>query len=721
MKNLIFAFMATAVSLTLSAERNPSSVSALLDRVGGSGTSQRFITEVAPELAENGQETFVIGQREGKPYIGGSTLSAVTMGIGKYLSHHAHVMIAWDRLTEPLALAELPLPCCDEVCTTSAPLRYYLNYCTFSYTMAFWTWERWEKEIDWMALHGVNMPLQLVGTETVWRRVLPRLGYTAEETARFIAGPAFQAWFLMGNLEGWGGPNPEPWYAERERVAQQILQRERELGMQPVLPGYAGMVPSDFCRRNGRDRDPGTWCGFPRPGFLLPTDSLFPAVSQTYYEELEKVMGRSQFYSMDLFHEGGNTQGVDLRGAFQGTYEAMRRAAPDSRWVIQAWGENPRRECLEVVPHGGLVVLDLFADGEPRFRKGFLGHDFIFCMLHNFGGRIGLHGRLQRTLTDYYEAAATPGCVGIGTAPEGIETNPVCYELLYHSAWDSITDLDAWLSDYATARYGEHTAQADSAWRLLARSVYDCPDNRQGTSEPVVCARPALNVSRVSSWSRSDLYWNPGDVRRATAYLLAARKTLAASPGYRYDVVDLLRQCLTDEAQVRLKQVAEAREAGGEPLRTAMKAYLEIISDLDRLLSTHTAFMAGTWTAAARQAALDMNSGGSQEEQGQWLRLFEHNARLLISTWGHEHAANVGRLRDYSNREWGGMLQTYYLPRWKYYFDALAANKATPDDKTWYTMEAAWAEDNTLALPVKPQGQPVSTAARLFAKYFGSI
>ena len=67
------------------------------------------------------------------------------------------------------------------------------------------------------------------------------------------------------------------------------------------------------------------------------------------------------------------------------------------------------------------------------------------------------------------------------------------------------------------------------------------------------------------------------------------------------------------------------------------------------------------------------------------------------------------------------MLQTYYLPRWKRYFDALAANTPTPDDKAWYTMEAAWAEDNTLALPVKPQGQPVSTAARLFAKYFGSI
>ncbi len=31
--------------------------------------------------------------------------------------------------------------------------------------MAFWDWERWEKEIDWMILHGINMPLMVIGEE----------------------------------------------------------------------------------------------------------------------------------------------------------------------------------------------------------------------------------------------------------------------------------------------------------------------------------------------------------------------------------------------------------------------------------------------------------------------------------------------------------------------------------------------------------------------------
>lgn len=47
--------------------------------------------------------------------------------------------------------------------------------------MAFWDWDRWEKEIDWMALHGINIPLAVTGAEAVWYNVLDKLGYTKTE------------------------------------------------------------------------------------------------------------------------------------------------------------------------------------------------------------------------------------------------------------------------------------------------------------------------------------------------------------------------------------------------------------------------------------------------------------------------------------------------------------------------------------------------------------
>ena len=89
--------------------------------------------------------------------------------------------------------------------------------------MAFWDWERWEKEIDWMALHGINLSLALTGTESVWRNVLLKLGYTKDEINEFVAGPGFTAWWLMNNLEGWGGPNPESWYTRQEKLQKKIV------------------------------------------------------------------------------------------------------------------------------------------------------------------------------------------------------------------------------------------------------------------------------------------------------------------------------------------------------------------------------------------------------------------------------------------------------------------------------------------------------------------
>ena len=171
--------------------------------------------------------------------------------------------------------------------STATSYRYYLNYCTFSYSMSTWTWERWQQEIDWMALHGINMPLQIVGLDVVWKKLLTQdLGYTDDEANQFIAGPCFQAWWGMNNLEGWGGKNPDWWYKRQEALAKKILARERELGMQPVLPGYAGMVPSDIAKKGYSANNQGNWCGFVRPYILDPNTQAFADISEKYYARL---------------------------------------------------------------------------------------------------------------------------------------------------------------------------------------------------------------------------------------------------------------------------------------------------------------------------------------------------------------------------------------------------------------------------------------------------
>ena len=162
--------------------------------------------------------------------IRGNSWVNIAVGINWYLKHHAGIHISWNNMNVKLP-AVLPAVKQKERHETDLKLRYNFNYCTFSYTMAFWNWNRWQKEIDWMALHGINMPLAAVGTESVWRNMLLKLGYSEEEVGKFIAGPAFLAWWEMNNLEGWGGPLPLNWYKQQEALQMQILARMKEMGM----------------------------------------------------------------------------------------------------------------------------------------------------------------------------------------------------------------------------------------------------------------------------------------------------------------------------------------------------------------------------------------------------------------------------------------------------------------------------------------------------------
>lgn len=679
----------------------------LIERVLGKEARGRLQLELARESEPSAGEYFVLGRKAGKPLIRANSSSALTRGIKHYLQHYLHIEISWNSLHAKLPAGRLPLPTKEERHECSVPFRYYLNYCTYSYSMAFWDWERWEEELDFMALQGINAPLMLLGMESVWRDILLEMNYSEQEVSQFVAGPAFGAWFLMNNLEGWGGPNPEWWYTQRRELATKVADRMRELGMTPVLPGYSGMIPHDMGKRMGWEvADPGLWCAFQRPAFLLPTNKHFGEMAERYYKHLTKLLGKSKYYSMDPFHEGGNTAGVDLPKSYQAVYDAMLRESPGAQWVVQSWHENPRKECLATIPPKGLIILDLFSDATPKWQS-YGEHLFSYCMLHNFGGRTGLHGRLESTAKGFREAQTQKPntLIGIGATPEGIETNPALYDMLYSLAWDKALDKDSWLRPYLHARYGEKPSEAlVQAWELIIASAYACPTKQEGTSEAVYLARPSLEVRSVSTWSTSKLYYEPEELIKALQHFLAGRpKQLNES--YTYDLVDLLRQVLADHAYTLLPQIKKSYEAGD------MQSYLkladrftDIILDTDELLGSVRAFRLGQWTEAARKLA-------PHQEGQDWL---EWNARTLITTWGNRKAANEGRLRDYSNRAWAGLLKDYYFDRWKQFFVAIEQGDPEPD---WYAFEESFTKDLSTQYSAEPEGDSMEIVLRLSKKY----
>lgn len=695
-------------------------IDGLLERID-KGASRKFIIErkAAPV------DYFELDQQGDKVVIRGNTYVNIAAGVNWYLKYYAGIHLSCSGMQAALP-AVLPPVGRKERHETRMKYRYNLNYCTFSYTMAFWDWKRWEQEIDWMALHGINLPLAMTGVEGVWYHVLKKLGYTEQETADFIAGPAFLAWWQMNNLEGWGGPNPPSWYDQQIALQKRILRRMREYGIQPVLPGYSGMVPHNAKEKLGLNvSDPGLWCGYRRPAFLQPTDPRFGEIASLYYQEMNRLFGKADFYSMDPFHEGGSVAGVDLDAAGEALMQAMKKNNPKAVWVAQAWQENPRSKMIENRQAGDMLILDLFAESRPQWgdpastwyrKEGFGQHDWIYCMLLNYGGNVGLHGKMQHVIDEYYKALQSPfgeTLRGVGLTMEGSENNPVMYELLTELPWrPEPFEKEEWVRKYATARYGKADPVVQEAWLLLSRSVYNCPaaSVQQGTHESVFCARPSLDAYQVSSWSEMKDYYDPADVIRAASLLVSAADRYRGHANFAYDLTDVLRQALAEKGRLTLKVVSAAYRAADKTLfRQAAGRFMQLIDRQDELLATRPEFTVGRWIRQARER------GTTPEEKD----LYEWNARVQITTWGNRTAADEGGLRDYAHKEWSGILKDFYRMRWQTYFDYLSASLEgkNPPPIDFYALEEPWTKA-TNPYPSEPVGETIPVAKKIFEEVF---
>ena len=727
----------------LSAHANP--VDQMLERID-KGASRKFKTE----LVKSDKDFFELDQSGARVVVRGNTWVNIATGVNWYLKYHAGIHLSWNGMTATLP-ATLPPVTVRERHETDLTLRYDFNYCTFSYSMAFWDWERWQQEIDWMALHGINMPLAIVGEECVWRNMLLKLGYSEEEVGRFIAGPAFLAWWEMNNLEGWGGPLPTSWYVRQEQLQKRILARMKQWGMHPVLPGYAGMVPHDAREKMGLDvADAGLWNGFQRPANLLPTDPRFGEVANLYYQELTRLFGKADYYSIDPFHEMGDDSSIDYAEAARALLGAMTRANPDAVWVVQGWTENPRQQVLDALPTDRLLVLDLFSECRPMWGapsvwhrpQGYGDHPWLFCLLENFGANVGLHGRIDQLIDNYRLARTHPlgkHLKGFGFTMEGSENNPVMFELMSELPWRELSvTREQWLKDYVRARYGSDDPDVQEAWRILGATIYNCPvgNNQQGPHESIFCSRPSLNSFQSSSWSKMRNYYDPDDTRRAAVLMASAAERHRGNNNFEYDLVDITRQALADQARVQYQHVvADYKAFARKAFEKGAQRFLQMLDMQDQLLGTRREFRVGTRLAQARRC------GTTAAESD----LYEWNARVQVTTWGNRYCADTGGLRDYAHKEWQGMLSDFYGLRWRTYFLTLSRemdrlsrpdpsmlgtgdnSRKTADELfqmalpqevkiDWYAIEEPWTLSHDAYSP-QPQGDPVDTAKKAVGEF----
>jgi alpha-N-acetylglucosaminidase len=234
-----------------------------------------------------------------------------------------------------------------------------------------------------------------------------------------------------------------------------------------------------------------------------------------------------------------------------------------------------------------------------------------------------------------------------------------------------------------------------------------------GYVESVVCASPSLeDYPRSRFWAPTKPSYDTTRFVEAWRALLDASVACGASDGYRYDLADAGRQVLADLAGRYHREIVQAymrKDAAAVGLLGGKM--LGLLRDMDELLATRREFLLGVWIADARRY------GATSGEKD----LCERNARELLTTWTSPD--KFDRLTDYSNRQWAGLVGTFYFERWQAWLgalqSALAAGQAVDVKATRARIregDVDWTKRHD-AYPAEPRGETIEVSRRLFEKY----
>lgn len=85
--------------------------------------------------------------------------------------------------------------------------------------------------------------------------------------------------------------------------------------------------------------------------------------------------------------------------------------------------------------------------------------------------------------------------VGFGITPEGINQNYVMYEFALEIGWEMQSqNISEWLSSYTVSRYGFESKEINSAWSILAQTVYNYNSSEQMRGKYIYNRRPSLRL-----------------------------------------------------------------------------------------------------------------------------------------------------------------------------------------------------------------------------------
>ena len=618
-----------------------------------------LVSRRSPELVENflfetieaedGGNIFSYEPCDGKVLLKGTDTVCLAVAYYHFMRDCCGAYFTADH---SLAYGEFALPAEKTEGEIKAKYRTCFEYTTFSCAACWWNWERWENEIDFMAMNGINMPLATVGTEAVWMKTMLELGMKEGLALASIAGPSFWSWQLSDCFDGYLPQTKKESINKRLELGRKITDRERELGMTPIFQGFTGYIFRTFIQGKIRARmhKSEEWCLFPSQYQLSARDTMFHKVGTLFYKNQELLLGESKFYLADPFlnHPPAKRKSSFLAGVGTAVYKLISLRSEDSVWVIHSSCAKP--ELLLGIPKDRVLIID---NGELCNDSEYDGYSFIVGTQCNSGDVTAVHGDIASVSANKSDR---PNVCGVGIFSDGAFSNEIFRQYAY-AAVSGDGDVDKWLESYTKNRYGTDSEAAFEAMMLLKKSCWrEGQPAREHAS--AVCTRPSVLLRHTAIGdSGSEIDYNISDVFAAAQKLIEADgKTYE----YELDLCDILRQALSDLANTVCKKALEGyKNKDVELFEQNTNLFLGIIEDMDRLLLTKKEFSLPYHLSLARELG-----DGDDEKQN-----FEINLLSQITIFG---PVKDNMLYDCCWKEWGGMLSTFYALRWRALFEQLA-------------------------------------------------
>lgn len=688
-----------------------------------------WASRITFERINSDKDVFELMSHNGRLVIKGNNENSLATGLNYYLKYYCHTSVTWYS-NDPIELPQqMPLVIKKVKREARCAIRFFLNYCTFGYSMPWWKWKDWERFIDWMALNGVNMPLAISGQEAVWYKVWRQFGLSDLQIRSYFTGPAYLPWHRMANIDSWGGPLPKDWINGQVVLQKKILKRERELNMKPVLPAFAGHVPASlkFVFPAANITSLGSWAGFSEEyhsNFLDPLDPLFEKIQKFFLEEQTRLFGTDHIYGADPFNEvtPPSWDPAYLATVSREVYHSMAAVDTSAKWLQMGWmffynrknWTNVRIDSfLRAVPQDKMILLDYYDEKEEvwKLTNSFFKQPYIWCYLGNFGGNTVLAGNLaevESRMEDVFQNGGS-NLWGIGSTLEALNVNQVMYEYVLEKAWSTgPVEVDQWIRNWTIRRCGKVDKNVEEAWQILLNKVYISP---AVNSFPIINVRPGFKKQVKKSAIPFDC--ENKDLLEAWRLLLNSRAQARAS--YRYDLVNIGRQVLVNYFSVlRDKFTIDYEQRILKSLEIDSLKMMELFTDLDSLVGTQSSFLLWKWLS-------DAESFGKNKKEN---RYYQKDARNILTTWGKP---GQRALNDYANRSWSGLIKDFYGTRWEMFIRQVMESvreNVSFNKEAFYTdiisFEKDWVSQNK-RFPHLPSGDAVSISERLFKKYSGEI